>query len=193
MGDWKLVNDLNLFFNRLNQSPTPPPTQSSLLQPTSSASPVYCFLIALVLLVPYSLCFWGTSWSTQGWTTEYHPGFWTTSPTDHSVWGHETVSWTVVCSKEAPQGTILEFMYVVLVRQPSDDCAIPLPHHRWGWQGVQRSDPGLFGLVPVEPPPDEYREDQSAGGGFPQAQSNQEGPALSWDASSTQCRWWDDN
>ena len=69
----------------------------------------------------------------------------------------------------------------------------PLPHHRWGWQGVQRTDPGLFGLVPVEPPPDECREDQSAGGGFPQAQTNQEGPALSWDAPSTQCRWWDDN
>ena len=42
-GDQTWVNDMNLFFNRFDQTPTPPPTQPSLLTPTTSPIlPVYC-------------------------------------------------------------------------------------------------------------------------------------------------------
>ncbi|GAA6226633.1 RNA-directed DNA polymerase from mobile element jockey-like, partial, partial [Lates japonicus] len=42
VGTLEWVNDLNLFFNRFDQSPAPSPAQSSLLQPPSSAPPVHC-------------------------------------------------------------------------------------------------------------------------------------------------------
>lgn len=41
-GDQKCVNNLNLFFNRFDQLPTPAPTQSSLLQLPFSASTASC-------------------------------------------------------------------------------------------------------------------------------------------------------
>ena len=41
-GDQTWVNDMNLFFNGFDQTPTPPPTQPSLLPPTtSSIAPFY--------------------------------------------------------------------------------------------------------------------------------------------------------
>ena len=46
-----------------------------------------------------------------------------------------------------------------------------LPHYRLGQQGVQRTDPGLCELVPVELPLDECRENQRAGDGLPQVQT----------------------
>lgn len=36
--------------------------------------------------------FWGTGWSTEGWPTTSHHGSWTTSLSDHSMWGYRTVS-----------------------------------------------------------------------------------------------------
>ena len=44
-GDQTWVNDMNLFFNRFDQTPTPPPAQSYLLPPTTSSIP---------RLLPYS-------------------------------------------------------------------------------------------------------------------------------------------
>ena len=42
-GDQTWVNDMNLFFNRFDQSPTSPRAQPSLLPPTTSSIPaVYC-------------------------------------------------------------------------------------------------------------------------------------------------------
>ena len=44
-GDQTWVNDMNLFFNRFDQTPTPPPAQSSLLPPTTSSTPVYSLIL----------------------------------------------------------------------------------------------------------------------------------------------------
>ena len=61
---------------------------------------IYIYMYIYVYICMYiCLCVWKTSWSTQRWITTYHPGSWIASPTNHSMWGHVTVSrkrWSAV-------------------------------------------------------------------------------------------------
>lgn len=49
MVDQKWVNDLELFFNRLDETPVPPPAQSHLLPPFLHLHPFYCSILTLSL------------------------------------------------------------------------------------------------------------------------------------------------
>ena len=82
--DQTWVNDMNLFFKRYGQTPTPPPAQSSLLPSTSSISPAYCPILtytslstALMSQTPSTAPpwhFWISTWHRSGRHHHLPPG-----------------------------------------------------------------------------------------------------------------------
>ena len=58
-----------------------------------------CSLISPVISTPFNR---GTNWSTMEWICTLHPGYWTTLPTDPSIWGSETVCRTWLSAVRGP-------------------------------------------------------------------------------------------
>lgn len=139
-------------------------------------------LISLVPLIPYSSCFWGTS--PQGWTTTSQHGSWTTSLTDYSVRGYRTVNPTWLSAAQGicwEQSWLPSFSPSTLQISSTNQLTATAnvlrwlcnrrPHHRWGQQGVQRTDSGICGLFPAKLPTDQWKENPRAGGRLPQEQT----------------------